>query len=62
MPVLTVQMWKGRTEEQKRAMVKALTEAMVETTGTKIEAVHVIIQDVSKSDWGIGGDLCSDKF
>lgn len=61
MPTVTVQMWEGRSEEQKREMVKAITKAMVETTGTVKEAVQVIIYDVPKVNWGIGGELCSDK-
>ena len=30
MPVVTVQMWTGRTPAQKRALVRAITDAMVE--------------------------------
>ena len=26
------------------------------------ESVNVVITDVDKSDWGSGGELCSDKF
>ena len=31
MPILQVEMWKGRTVEQKRAMVNKVTEAISET-------------------------------
>ncbi len=61
MPIVTIQMWEGRSEQQKREVVKAITDAMVEKAGTKPEAVHVVIYDIPKSHWGIGGELCSDK-
>ena len=30
MPFVVVEMWKGRTVEQKRNLVKAITDAMIE--------------------------------
>ena len=55
-------MFKGRDRDQKRKMVEALTNAMIETTGAKREAVWVVIQDVDKEDWGFGGELGCDKY
>ena len=60
MPVIRVEMFKGRTPEQKRAMVKEVTDAFVRTAGGTPEAVHVIITDVEKSDWAVAGTLASD--
>jgi len=60
MPVIRVEMFKGRTPEQKRAMVKEVTDAFVRTAGGTPEAVHVIIADVEKSDWAVAGTLASD--
>jgi 4-oxalocrotonate tautomerase len=62
MPIIRVEMFKGRTREQKRTMVKALTDAMVESTGAKREAVWIVVKDVDKEDWGFGGELGVDKF
>ncbi len=61
MPVVTVQMWEGRSDQQKRELVKAITEVMVEKTGTKTEGVQVVIYDIPKSNWGIAGKLSSDE-
>lgn len=60
MPVIRVEMFSGRTEDQKRALVKELTEGFVRAAGGDPEHVHVILADVDKSDWGFGGALCSD--
>ena len=48
MPVVTVQMWSGRTTEQKRKLVRAITDAMVTHANCKPDILHVIIQDVPK--------------
>jgi len=55
-------MFKGRSREQKRELVQALTDAMVRTTGANPEAVWVVVSDVDKEDWGFGGQLGVDKY
>jgi len=61
MPVVIIEMWAGRTEEQKAAIIKGVTKAF-EEVGVKPEHVYVIIHDVPKADWGIGGDQASKLF
>jgi 4-oxalocrotonate tautomerase len=60
MPTIRVEMFEGRTTEQKQAFVKAITEATVATLGGSPESVDVLIFDVKKSDWATGGRLWSD--
>ncbi len=60
MPLVRVDMIKGRTIEQKRAMVKEVTESMVKTLNCKKEAVRIIITEKEKEDLGVGGILHSD--
>ncbi len=62
MPIIRVEMFAGRTEQQKRALVRELTDAFVNAAGGTPESVNVVITDIDKSDWGSGGELCSDKF
>lgn len=61
MPTIRVEMFEGRTEEQKRAYAKALTEATVNTLGGSPETVDILFFDIKKSDWATGGVLWSDK-
>ena len=42
MPVVTVDLWPGRSVNQKRRLVAAITEAMVEHAGAGSEHLHVI--------------------
>lgn len=61
MPVVTVQLWEGRTVEQKRKLVKAITEAMVEHANVRPDGLHVIVHDVPKDSWARGGVLGIDR-
>ncbi|KIC09319.1 4-oxalocrotonate tautomerase [Leisingera sp. ANG-M1] len=62
MPIIRVEMFTGRSEDQKRAIVRDLTDAFVQAAGGSPDSVHVVITDVDKGNWGAGGQLCSDKY
>ena len=51
----------GRTDEQKRALVEKVTEAVVETTGAPAQNVTIIIEDMSKAHYATGGVRACDK-
>lgn len=61
MPTIRVELMEGRTVDQKRALVAALTQAVVNTLGARPEAVDVLLFDIKRSDWATGGELWSDK-
>ena len=61
MPVVTGQLWPGRTVNQKRRLVAAMTEAMVGHADCGPDHLHVIIQDVPKESWGRAGRLGIDN-
>ncbi|MBS7639775.1 MAG: 2-hydroxymuconate tautomerase [Candidatus Bathyarchaeia archaeon] len=58
MPIVIVEMWSGRTEEQKAAIIKGITEAF-EKIGIRPEHVQVILHEIPKSNWGVGGEQAS---
>jgi 4-oxalocrotonate tautomerase len=60
MPTINVQLFEGRTVEEKRAFVKAVTEATVATFGVSAASVDIIIQDVKRENWATAGTLWSD--
>ena len=61
MPVVNIYMWSGRTEEQKRKIAEGITEVFVSAAGVPPKALHILFQDISKSDWAIAGKLCSES-
>jgi len=60
MPTINVQMLDGRSTEQKRAFVKAVTEAACTTLGCSAESVNVVISEVKRENWATAGKLWSD--
>ncbi|MFH1352287.1 MAG: 2-hydroxymuconate tautomerase [bacterium] len=62
MPVVRIDLWKGREKEKRKELIKKVTSAVVESIGCVKEAVHVVINEVEKDNWGIGGESASEKF
>jgi 4-oxalocrotonate tautomerase len=61
MPMIHVEMFAGRTPDQKRALVKALTEAFVSTAGSTPESVQIVLREVEKADWATAGVFASER-
>jgi 4-oxalocrotonate tautomerase family enzyme len=61
MPVVTVQLWEGRTVAQKRRLARAITDAMVQYADASPEALHVAIQDYPLDSWARNGVLGCDR-
>lgn len=57
MPVIRVEMLKGRTIEQKRKLAEAITQAMVEIAGARKEATTIIFYEVEKENLARNGEL-----
>ena len=60
MPVIHVEMWPGRTYQQKQELAKAITDAVVKIANTTPEATIVIFNEVPKESWAQSGVLSSD--
>ena len=61
MPMIRVEMFKGRSRDQKREMAKEITDAFVRTCGGTPESVSIVITEVDQDDWAVAGRLVSDK-
>ena len=61
MPVVLVELWEGRSVEQKRELVRAITDAMVVHADVRPEVLQVILHEVSPENWGRGGVLGIDR-
>ncbi|MEM4990469.1 4-oxalocrotonate tautomerase [Collimonas sp. H4R21] len=60
MPTFNVQLFEGRSAEQKRAFVKAITEVTCQTLECGPESVDIIIQEVKRENWATAGKLWSE--
>lgn len=61
MPTIRVELFEGRTVEQKRALAEALTEATVRTLGGSPDGVDIVFFDVPRHNWATGGRLWIDQ-
>ncbi|HCW00563.1 MAG: 2-hydroxymuconate tautomerase [Acidimicrobiales bacterium] len=61
MPIIRVEMFPGRTIDQKRDLARELTDGFVRACGGAGEKLHVVITEVERENWGVGGELMSDK-
>ena len=55
MPIAQIQILEGRCTDEIRGMIGAVTAAIVESLKVKQESVRIIVTEVSKDHWGIGG-------
>lgn len=55
MPIANILMIEGRTLEQKQALIRTVTVAIAESLGVKADRVRVIVQEVPRENWGVGG-------
>lgn len=61
MPFVEIKIWEGRTVEQKRALTKAVTEAMVEHANADPSGLHIAITEYSRENWARAGVLGIDR-
>lgn len=60
MPFAQIYLVQGRTEDQKRAVIEKVTQALTEAVGAPKENVRVWITEVPKENWGIAGRSAKD--
>lgn len=61
MPLVHIELIEGRSQEQLKHLVKDVTEAVTKNTGAPAEHVHVILSEMKKDRYSVGGVLKSDE-
>lgn len=61
MPLIQVTMIEGRTAEQKRALLAAITSAVHETIGAPLDSIRVWVSDVPAEQFMSAGTMASDR-
>lgn len=57
MPFIDVQLLQGRSEEQRAAFARAVTDAAVETLGAEADRVRIRFIDIAPGYLARGGEL-----
>lgn len=55
MPLIQATIMEGRTQAQKEAFYQGVTQVVVETLNVRPEQVRVVLNEVPKTHWAIGG-------
>jgi 4-oxalocrotonate tautomerase len=58
MPIVEVKMWKGISEDAAERIISGITKVLVDM-GIPERAVEVLVYEVPKAHWGIGGKPAS---
>lgn len=61
MPIINIHLLEGRSEEQKRNLVVAVTEAVCKHANVPPENVRIILSDMAPQNYAIAGVLVADK-
>jgi 4-oxalocrotonate tautomerase len=61
MPTIRVELFEGRTPQQKAALAREITDACVRVLGGSADGVDVLFFEIARQDWATGGTLWSDK-
>jgi 4-oxalocrotonate tautomerase len=61
-PIVRIEMWPGRGRDEKNALIRNVTDAVVNSIGCPDQAVEVLLYEVDKSDWAQGGICHADRL
>jgi len=61
MPHIEITTWSGKNEEIKRELVKGITDKVASILNVEPKMVSIIIREVPKENWAVGGKLDSDR-
>jgi 4-oxalocrotonate tautomerase len=61
MPIVRVDFWEGVGAEKVKTMIRGITDVMMDL-GVPEQAVEVIVYEIPKTHWGIGGEPASEKL
>lgn len=62
MPIIRVEMFAGRSREQKQQLVRELTDAVARTCTVNPDVIDGVISVVDRDNRAFGGELCSERF
>jgi len=61
MPFINIKMTAGATKEQKSQIVREFTDTLVRVLGKNPQNTHIVIDEVTRENWGHAGILVVDR-
>ena len=61
MPLIHIELFEGRSHDQKKALAAAITRETVRVLGCSDTSVDILFTDMKKQDWATAGVLWSEQ-
>ena len=61
MPVITIKLLEGRKDEQRKEMIKGVTEVVSRTVDAKPETISISVEEMRKDRYAVAGIRISDR-
>ena len=61
MPLVEIRLLEGRTDQQKRALLDAVSEAVRDSLGVPLTSIRVWILELSPKEYMVAGELYTDR-
>ncbi|MEM1589589.1 MAG: tautomerase family protein [Candidatus Bathyarchaeia archaeon] len=61
MPIVHVYVWEGFGKDRTKTLIQGITKVFG-GLGVPENVVEVVVHEVPKSHWGVGGEPASEKF
>lgn len=62
MPIITIQMMEGRSQEQIKSLIARVTDTIAEELDSPKERIRVLITVIPPTHWGIAGVPASERI
>jgi 4-oxalocrotonate tautomerase len=59
-PIVTITMLPGCSQQEKRRLVAAITKDMQEIVGVNPKRLYIVMHETPKASWGMEGQLLAD--
>jgi len=56
MPVIQIHLMEGRTQAQKEALMRNVTQTVVDTLGVKPQSVRILVQELMSGHFSVAGE------
>jgi len=61
LPIVHVYVWEGFGKDRVKTLIQGITKVFG-SLGVPEHAVEVVVHEVPKTHWGVGGEQASEKF
>jgi 4-oxalocrotonate tautomerase len=55
MPIVTIQLLKGRDKEKRKELIKNVTDAVTKTLDVPVDSVRVLLNEIENENFGVAG-------